>query len=209
MSKTKSSSSVKWLAEHRSDAYVKRAKKEGLRARSAYKLQEIDADYKLLHSGMMVVDLGAAPGSWSEFAAKKVGANGAIFAVDLLPIQPISNVKFLQGDFTNEKTIITLQSLLQGRSIDIVLSDMAPNLSGCNVADQARMLLLNEAALNFSKQVLKKGGNFLVKVFQGEGLIEFIKVLRQGFNEVKTIKPSASRSRSKEIFLLAKGFKSY
>jgi 23S rRNA (uridine2552-2'-O)-methyltransferase len=207
MAQTKSSK--RWLAEHRSDPYVRRAKEEGLRARSAYKLLEIQKIYKLLRPGMLVVDLGAAPGSWSEIAVRCVKPNGQVFALDILPIQPLVGVTFLQGDFTDSEVFASLEQLLDGQKVDVVLSDMAPNLSGIADLDQARSLELAEAALKFTLKTLKADGTFLLKVFQGHDFQGFLKKMRDNFQEVKSIKPEASRSRSKEIFLLAKKAKSH
>ncbi|OGT07043.1 MAG: 23S rRNA (uridine(2552)-2'-O)-methyltransferase [Gammaproteobacteria bacterium GWE2_37_16] len=203
MSKTKSSSSKRWLHEHNSDVYVKRAHQEGYRARSVYKLQEIQAIHKILKPGMVVVDLGAAPGGWSEFVAKTIGKSGKVFAVDILSMQPIAGVEFIHGDFTDPKIVNALSQRIGGAEVDAVLSDMAPNLSGCSVTDQARSLELLEAALVFAKKFLKLKGIFLCKAFQGAELIKFTNELRKNFSTVKIIKPPASRSRSKEIFLLA------
>ena len=202
----KKSSSSRWLKEHFSDVYVKRAKQEGFRARSVYKLMEINERYKIIKSNMFVVDLGAAPGGWSEYVVKLVGQKGKIFALDILPIRPISGVEFVQGDFTKDEVIKNLCNHLHGRKIDVVLSDMAPNLSGVKVVDQMQAVELAKIALDFSRMVLKCGGVFLVKTFHGVGFEGFLKILRQNFNEVKVIKPDASRARSSEVFLLARGF---
>ena len=203
MSKSKSSSSKRWLHEHHSDVYVKRAHLEGYRARSVYKLQEIQSCHKILKSGMVIVDLGAAPGGWSEFVVKTVGKAGKVFAVDILSMSPILGVNFIHGDFTDPKIVIALLQEIGGAEVDVVLSDMAPNLSGCSVTDQARSLELLEAALVFAKKTLKPKGIFLCKAFQGAELIKFTNELRKNFSITKIIKPPASRSRSKEIFLLA------
>ena len=203
----KKSSSGRWLKEHFSDVYVKRAKQEGFRARSVYKLMEINERYKIIKSNMFVVDLGAAPGGWSEYVVKLVGNKGKVFALDILPIRPISGVEFIQGDFTKDEAAKNLYNLLHGKKIDVVLSDMAPNLSGVKVVDQMLAVELAKKALDFSCMVLKCGGAFLVKVFHGVGFDDFLKSLRQNFNEVKVIKPDASRARSSEVFLLARGFK--
>jgi len=199
----KSKSSKIWLHEHNQDIYVQRRTKEGQRARSVYKLEEIQARYKILKSGYNVVDLGAAPGSWAEYAAKIVGATGSVVAVDLLPITPIPNVTFYQGDFTDKAIKNKILEHFQNKQADVILSDMAPNLSGIAIADQARSIELAEAALTFALETLKPNGTFLVKVFQGEDFPAFYKKMQQAFSSVKTIKPDASRSRSKEIYLLA------
>lgn len=199
----RSKSSKQWLKEHHSDTYVKRSKQEGYRARSVYKLQEIQQSHKILKPGMIVVDLGAAPGSWSEFVVQVVGSQGKVFAVDILPIKPIKDVIFIQGDFTDEKVLESLLNKTGASKVDAILSDMAPNLSGCSITDQARSVELLEAAFNFAKKNLKAKGIFLCKAFQGEDFQNLLKKLKTHFSEVKTIKPPASRSRSREVFLLA------
>lgn len=200
-------SSSRWLKEHFSDPYVKRAKKEGFRARSVYKLMEIVERHKFIRSDMVAVDLGAAPGGWSEYIVQLIGKQGKIFAVDLLPIKPISGVEFVQGDFTQEEVMQVLHNRLHGQKIDLVLSDMAPNLSGVKVVDQMKGMELAKSALNFAKQVLKPQGVFLLKIFYGLEFEDFLKVLQKSFGEVKVIKPDASRSRSSEVFLLARELK--
>jgi len=202
----KSKSSNRWLKEHFSDIYVKKAKQEGFRARSVYKLSEIQERYKIIKPNMFVVDLGAAPGGWSEYAVQLVAPKGKIFALDILPMQPIKGVDFIQGDFTQDDVVKDLHARLNGEKIDVVLSDMAPNLSGLSVVDQSRSINLVEIALAFAQKGLKPGGVFLTKIFQGAGFENFVKNLRHSFGEVKVIKPDASRARSKEIFLLARDF---
>lgn len=212
----RSKSSKAWLQEHFNDAYVKRAQQEGVRARSVYKLREINERYKIIKTNMIVVDLGAAPGSWSEYAAKVVGARGRVFALDILPIIPLetvrqlNNITYLQGDFTKESIVTGLQRALatnaHERVVQVVLSDMAPNTTGIKDIDQARSLELVYAALNFARKTLLTGGTFLAKVFQSQDTVELIKELRRIFRDVKTVKPEASRSRSQEVFLLAQGF---
>ncbi len=199
----KKSSSKRWLNEHFSDPYVKRAKREGFRARSAYKLIEINQRYHLIKKGMVVVDLGASPGGWSEYIALLLENTGKIFALDLIPIKPIKGVEFIQGDFTTREIVNYLYNTLGGAKVDLVLSDMAPNLSGVKTVDQMRSVNLAECAFNFAIKVLKPGGSFLVKIFHGEGFEEFIQSLKKSFTEVKIIKPDASRSRSSEVFVLA------
>ena len=203
----KSKSSNRWLKEHFSDVYVKRAKQEGFRARSVYKLIEIQERYKIIKPNMFIVDLGAAPGGWSEYVAQSIGTKGRVFALDILPMHPIMGVEFIQGDFTQDVVVKNLESCLNGAKIDLVLSDMAPNLSGLDVVDQSRSMNLAQRALDFAKTVLKPGGVFLTKVFQGAEFDMFLKSLRHYFGEVKVIKPDASRSRSREVFLLARNFK--
>jgi 23S rRNA (uridine2552-2'-O)-methyltransferase len=204
----KSSSSNRWLKEHFSDIYVKRAKQEGFRARSVYKLMEIQERYKIIKPNMLVVDLGASPGGWSEYVVKLVGPSGKVFALDILSMQPIDGVEFIQGDFTQNSVVEDLCVRLNNRKVDAVLSDMAPNLSGLSIVDQVRSMDLSERAFVFAQKVLKPGGLFLTKIFQGAGFNAFLKNLRHNFAQVKVIKPEASRARSSEIFLLANGFRS-
>lgn len=192
-----------WMQEHVSDEFVKRANKEGYRARAAYKLMEIDARDKLFKPGMTVVDLGAAPGSWSQLAAQRLRGNGRVIALDLLEMQPLAGVEFLQGDFREQAVLERLQASLQGKPVDLVISDMAPNLSGISATDQARMAHLAELALDFSTLWLKPGGHLLVKVFAGSGFDAIVAAMRVGFEQVVTRKPKASRDRSSEVYLLA------
>ena len=196
-----------WIKEHVADAYVKRARTEGKRSRAAYKLEEIAGRDRLLAPGHVVVDLGAAPGGWSQVAAGRVGSHGRVIAVDLLEMPPVPGVTFLRGDFRNASFAAELERELAGRKVDLVLSDMAPNLSGIPSSDQARMLELAELALDFSLKHLKPQGNFLVKVFQGAGFEPFLKTLRSRFDSVAVRKPEASRSRSSEVYLLGRGLR--
>ena len=196
-----------WIREHVTDPYVKRANVEGLRSRAAYKLQQIDARDKLLKPGMTVVDLGAAPGGWSQVAAKAVGPSGRVIAVDLLEVQQVSGVTVICGDFSDELTLVEVESALAGQPVDLVLSDMAPNMSGIASADQARAVALAELALEFAVKHLKPHGNFLVKTFHGAGFDDLVSTLRRTFQQVYTRKPDASRSRSSEIYLLAKALR--
>ena len=193
------------MQEHVSDDFVKRAQRDGYRARAAYKLMEIDDRDRLIKPGMVVVDLGAAPGSWSQVVTQRLKGQGKVIALDLLEMQPIPGVDCLQGDFREEKVLAELENRLGGRPVDLVISDMAPNISGISSTDQARMAHLAELALEFSMQWLKPGGNLLVKVFAGSGMDEIVKAMRQGFLQVMTRKPSASRDRSSEVYLLATG----
>jgi 23S rRNA (uridine2552-2'-O)-methyltransferase len=202
----RSKSSRAWLKRHVSDLYVKKAAKEGLRARSAYKLQEIQAKYKLIRSGMLVVDLGAAPGSWSEFAASIVGNRGKVIALDLLPIVPIPNVTFIQGDFLDPVITKKIEELLSGKKADLVISDLAPNISGIDLYDQARSIELGEKVLAFAQNHLKPGGSLVIKSFQGAGFEEFFRLAKRHFKGFKAIKPKASRPSSKEVFLFGTGF---
>jgi len=201
----KSSSSKQWLQRHVSDPYVQRSKREGYRARSAYKLAEIDGRDKLLKPGMVVVDLGAAPGGWSQVASKKVGATGKVIAVDLLPMEPIAGVTIIQDDFTSSAGEAAVKEALGGRKADVVLSDMAPNLSGIAVRDQALVMVLAEAARDFAVLHLQPQGLLLVKVFQGAGYDDYLKSLRHAFGKVVVRKPEASRDQSAEQYLLARG----
>jgi len=201
----KSQSSKQWLRRHVSDPYVQRSKREGYRSRSAYKLTEIDVRDKLLAPGMTVVDLGAAPGGWSQVAAKRVGAAGRIVAIDLLPMEPIPGVTFVQADFSARSGLKALGAALEGRAADLVISDMAPNLTGIAVTDQARAVELAELAREFALLRLKRGGALLVKIFQGAGYDEYLKSLRRAFEKVVVRKPGASRDESAEQYLLARG----
>lgn len=203
----RSKSSHRWLKEHFDDPYVKRAQQEGYRSRAIYKLMEIQEKDRFIKPGMVVVDLGAAPGGWSEYLGEIVGRNGRVIAMDILPMDPIPGVQFIQGDFMAEETYNALISAVNAAPIDIVTSDISPNLSGMKVVDIPRAMYLAELAYDFAKQVLKPGGSFLVKVFQGEGFDALMKSLRSDFNSVKTRKPQASRARSKEVYLLALGYK--
>ncbi len=203
----KTVSSRRWLKEHFSDEYVKRAQKEGWRSRAIYKLQEIDERDHLLKSGMTVIDLGAAPGGWTQYAMHKVTDQGKVIALDILPMDSIAGVTFIQGDFREESVLQQLSDHLNGHLADVLLSDMAPNTSGVKGIDQPRIMYLLEIALEFANDHLKEGGCFLMKIFQGEGFEAYHKALRQRFDSVATRKPKASRGRSPEIYLLAKGFK--
>ena len=194
-----------WMHEHLNDPYVQRAQAEGYRARAAYKLKEIDERDHLFKPGMVVVDLGAAPGSWCQVAVRRVGAKGKVLGVDLLPVEPIAGLDFLLGDFTEDAVLEELESRLGGASVDVVLSDMAPNLSGVATVDQARSVHLCELALDFAVRHLKPGGQFVVKVFQGEGFMEYRKQMEAAFASVQVRKPKASRDRSAEVYLLGKG----
>jgi 23S rRNA (uridine2552-2'-O)-methyltransferase len=199
-----SKSSKAWLHRHVTDQYVKRATAEGYRSRAAYKLKQVAEKDRLFKPGMTVVDLGAAPGGWSQVAAQAVGADGRVVALDLLEMQPVAGVTFIRGDFHEEAALAQLEQALDG-PVDLVLSDMSPNLSGIAAADQARWHALAELALDFALKHLKPTGIFLVKAFHGAGYDEFVATLRRSFVEVHTRKPEASRSRSSEVYLLAKG----
>lgn len=205
MARTKTSKA--WMREHVNDTYVKRAQSEGYRSRAAYKLAQIAGRDKLLKPGMIVVDLGAAPGGWSQVAAQQVAPGGRVIAVDVLEMPALPGVTFIRGDFHDDATLAELERLLAGTAVDLVISDMAPNISGIASVDQTRAMGLAELALDFAVNHLKPQGNFLVKLFQGAGFDEFVKVLRGHFGQVVTRKPEASRSRSSEVYVLGKGVK--
>ena len=195
------------MREHVTDQYVKRANAEGFRSRAAYKLQQIDAKDKLLKAGMTVVDLGAAPGGWSQVAARAVAPNGRVIALDLLEMTQVVGVTVICGDFQEEDTLAKVEQALAGEGVDLVMSDMAPNMSGIASADQARAIGLAELALEFATKHLKPQGNFLVKTFHGAGYEGLVNTLRRSFQQVHTRKPDASRSRSSEVYLLGKGLR--
>jgi len=205
MSRTKTSKA--WLHEHVSDQYVQKAKADGWRSRASFKLIEIDDRDKLIRPGEVVVDLGAAPGGWSQVAARRLKGNGRVIALDLLEMPGISGVDFFQGDFRDEAVLEQLEAKLAGDRVGLVLSDMAPNMSGIPISDQARVMHLAELGLEFSRNWLKPEGAFLVKVFQGHGYEEFVGQMRKTFKLVATRKPDASRDRSAELYLLGKGLK--
>ena len=200
-------SSGRWLDEHRRDEFVQRAQREGRIARSAYKLIAIDERDKLLRSGSLVVDLGAAPGGWSEYAAEKVGDSGTVVAVDILPMNAPPGVEVIEGDFHELSTLEALRDALGGAQADVVLSDMAPNFSGTKTVDQMRAMGLAELALDLCHEVLKPQGAFLVKVFHGEGFDDYVRAMRETFTKVVTRKPEASRARSRETYLLGRGLR--
>ncbi|MCB1752764.1 MAG: 23S rRNA (uridine(2552)-2'-O)-methyltransferase RlmE [Gammaproteobacteria bacterium] len=202
----KSKSSRQWLDRHVRDEYVKRAQAEGYRSRAAYKLLELQQQDKLLRSGQIVVDLGAAPGGWSQIAQRIVGSAGRVLALDILPMDPIAGVEFIQGDFREQEALASLRELLGGEQVDLVISDMAPNVSGVAAVDQPKAIYLCEIALDLAREVLKPGGGFVVKVFQGEGSDAFIRELRSSFARVVTRKPRASRPKSREVYLVAGNF---
>ena len=205
MKRTKTSKA--WMQQHVNDPYVQQAKHLGYRARSAFKLTEIDAKDHLLKPGMLVVDLGATPGGWSQIAAQKVGERGRVIALDLVEMVGLPGVTFIQGDFTEAETLDTLVQRLAGHAVDLVISDMAPNISGIVLADQARGFYLAELALDFAVNHLKPGGGFVVKVFQGGDFDAYLKVLRSRFKHVSIRKPEASRSKSSEVYLVGKDLK--
>lgn len=196
-----------WMHEHVNDPYVKRAQAEGMRSRAAYKLEQLAGRDHLLKPGMVVVDLGAAPGGWSQVAGRIVGPEGRVIGVDLLDMAQLPGVRFVQGDFGDDAVLAEVERLLDGRPVDLVLSDMAPNISGVASVDQARSIGLAELALEFAVKHLKPQGNFLVKVFQGSGFEQLVAEIRRRFVQVMIRKPEASRSRSNEVYLVAKGLK--
>jgi 23S rRNA (uridine2552-2'-O)-methyltransferase len=204
--KSRSKSSGRWLQEHFDDEYVKKSQKDGYRSRAVYKLLEIDEKDHLLKPGMTVVDLGAAPGSWSEVAAQRVGEKGRVIALDILPMDSLPGVTFIQGDFREEGPYNALLEALGDSPVDLVMSDMAPNISGMKAVDQPRAMYLAELALELARKVLKPGGDLLVKAFNGEGIDAYKQELRKDFNKLIVRKPRASRPRSPEIYLLARGY---
>ena len=203
----KTSSSVRWMNEHLKDEFVKKAQKEGYRSRAAYKLLEIIDKNQIIKTGFKVLDLGAAPGGWSQVAIKIVGKTGQVIATDILPVESIANVEFLQGDFTEEIIYNKLLSLTNKQKINVVLSDMAPNMSGQISIDQPKSMYLAELALDMATKVLSHNGHFVVKIFQGDGFDGFIKNSRKNFKKVIIRKPKASRPRSKEVYLIASQLK--
>lgn len=200
----RSKTSGRWLEEHFSDPFVRRAQQAGLRSRAAFKLEELDAAEKLIFPGAVVVDLGAAPGGWSQYAARRLAGNGRVFALDLLPMDAIAGVSFRQGDFREQAVVDALLAELGGRKVDLVMSDMAPNMSGVDVVDQARAHDLEALALDFSRQVLGPRGALVMKVFQGAGFKELLSEARRVFRAVRMRKPEASRRRSSETYLVAR-----
>jgi 23S rRNA (uridine2552-2'-O)-methyltransferase len=203
----RSKSSDRWLREHHADRFVQQARSAGYRARSSFKLRQLQEKDRLIRRGDLVVDLGAAPGGWSQVVVECTGAGGRVVASDILPMEDIAGVSFVCGDFSDAQTFDAVVSALAGRGADLVLSDMAPNMSGIRDVDQPRAMQLAELALEFARKVLKKDGKFVCKVFQGEGFDAFIKALREDFGKVWTRKPEASRGRSREVYVIASGFR--
>jgi 23S rRNA (uridine2552-2'-O)-methyltransferase len=203
----RSKSSKRWLTEHFDDPWVKQAQQQGLRARAAFKLLELNEKYGLIRRGMCVVDLGAAPGSWSQVALDLAGPKGRVIALDILEMKALEGVGFIRGDFTEKEPLQALEAMLGNRRPDLVLSDMSPNISGVSAADQPRAMYLAELALSFAEQWLKPGGDFLCKVFQGEGSDAFLQQCRSDFEKVVVRKPKASRPRSREVYVLGRGRK--
>jgi 23S rRNA (uridine2552-2'-O)-methyltransferase len=204
MPRTKSSK--RWLQEHFDDVYVKKAQAEGYRSRAVYKLKEVDEKESLLKPGMTVVDLGAAPGGWTQYVSERLQGRGHIVALDILPMDTLPDVEFIQGDFREEAVLNQLINVIPERGVDLLLSDMAPNMSGTSAIDIPRAMYLVELAFDFAEKMLKPGGTMLVKIFHGSGFDELVKTARTSFDKVTIRKPSASRSRSKETYLLAKGY---
>jgi 23S rRNA (uridine2552-2'-O)-methyltransferase len=201
-------SSRRWLDEHESDIYVKRARESGFRSRAAFKLEDIQRTDRIIKPGMTIVDLGAAPGGWCQLAAKIMQGRGRIIALDILPMDAINGVEFIQGDFSDEEVLTTLEKLIGEQRPQLVMSDLAPNMSGIADVDHDRSMHLVEVALDFAQRTLAPGGDFLVKVFQGRHFQLFVQQLRSRFASVKVRKPPASRQRSSELYLLARGFRS-
>ena len=202
----RSKSSHRWLGEHFSDEYVKKAQQEGYRSRAVYKLKEIQDRDRIIQPAMKIVDLGAAPGGWSQYATELLGRKGRIVASDILPIDPLPFVEFVQGDFREDDVLQAILDLLGNERADLVISDMAPNMSGVDAVDQPRAIHLCELALDMAQRVLKPNGCFLVKLFQGEGSEAYLKDVKQHFKTVRIRKPAASRPRSREVYVLAQGF---
>lgn len=202
-----SKSSGRWLTEHHKDPFVKRAREAGYRSRAVFKLQQIQQKDRLIRPDMTVVDLGAAPGGWSQYAAEILKGRGRLIALDILLMEPINDVEFIHGDFREEAVLNRLRETLNGERIDLVLSDLAPNISGIGTADQARVIYLAELALEFCQLALKPGGSLLIKLFQGVGFEAYLKTLRAAFATVLIRKPDASRDRSREVYLLARNYR--
>lgn len=205
--KKRTASQSRWLQEHFKDVYVQEAHKQGLRSRASFKIEEIQERDRLFKPGYKVVDLGAAPGGWSQFATTCVGEKGRVVACDILPMDPIYGVDFLQGDFREQSVLDELLRIVGDTEVDVVMSDMAPNMSGNPAVDQPRAMYLVELAFDMCNQILKKGGSFVVKVFNGEGTEAYLRMLRSAFKEVKVRKPDASRARSREVYYVGLGFK--
>lgn len=203
----RSKSSGNWLKEHHSDPYVLKAREEGYRSRAVYKLKEIQERDKLIRSGMVVVELGAAPGGWSQYVAGLIGSKGRMIALDILPMDSLADVTFIQGDFREEAVLNELLATIGDQVVDLIISDMAPNMSGVKSTDQAKSMYLAELALDFVRQRLAMGGDFLTKVFHGPGFDNYFRELKTDFKTVLTRKPEASRARSQETYLLARGFR--
>lgn len=205
--KKRTASQTRWLKEHFDDVYVQEAHKKGLRSRASFKLEEIQGRDRIIKEGFKVVDLGAAPGGWSEYAVNCVGEHGRVVACDILPMTPINGVDFLQGDFREQEVLDKLLEIVGDDKVDVILSDMAPNMSGNLGVDQPRAMYLVELAYDMCSRILRTGGSFVVKVFNGEGTEAYLKLLRSSFKEVKVRKPDASRQRSREVYFVGLGYK--
>ncbi|TPG81401.1 23S rRNA (uridine(2552)-2'-O)-methyltransferase RlmE [Pseudomonas arsenicoxydans] len=203
----RSKTSLKWLQRHVNDPYVKQAQKDGYRSRASYKLLEVQEKYKLIRPGMSVVDLGAAPGGWSQVTSRLIGGQGRLIASDILEMDSIPDVTFIQGDFTRDDVLAQILEAVGNSQVDLVISDMAPNMSGTPEVDMPKAMFLCELALDLAARILKPGGNFVIKVFQGEGFDAFVKDARQKFDKVQMIKPDSSRGSSREQYMLAWGYR--
>jgi len=203
----RSKTSLKWLQRHVNDPYVKQAQKDGYRSRASYKLLEVQEKYKLIRPGMSVVDLGAAPGGWSQVTSRLIGGQGRLIASDILEMDSIPDVTFIQGDFTEDKVLAQILEAVGNSQVDLVISDMAPNMSGTPEVDMPKAMFLCELALDLAARILKPGGNFVIKVFQGEGFDAYVKDARQKFDKVQMIKPDSSRGSSREQYMLAWGYR--
>jgi 23S rRNA (uridine2552-2'-O)-methyltransferase len=203
----RSKSSGRWLQEHVNDPYVKQAQKDGYRSRSSYKLIQLNEKDKLFRAGMRVLDLGSAPGGWSQVAGRLIGSKGRVVATDILPMEPLKNVDFIQGDLTEQAVLDEILDRLEGDRPDLIISDLAPNITGIDSADQAASMYLGELAFDLARRILKPRGDFVAKVFQGEGSDAYLKALRTAFEKVSIRKPAASRPRSREIYMVGKGFR--
>lgn len=203
----RSKTSAEWLKEHVDDIYVQKAQQDGYRTRASYKLIELDEKDQLIKPGMVILDLGAAPGGWSQVVGRKLNGNGVIIASDILPMDPIADVDFIQGDFTEQSVFDQIMEVVGGRPVDLVISDMAPNMSGMASIDQPGSMYLVELALDMARQVLKPNGQFVAKVFQGDGFDQYVKDVRESFSKVMIRKPKASRPRSREVYVVGKGFR--
>lgn len=203
----RSKTSAAWLKEHVDDIWVQKAQQDGYRTRASYKLIELDEKDQLFKPGMVVLDLGSAPGGWSQVVGRKLNGNGIVIASDILPMDPIADVEFIQGDFTEQSVFDQIMAAVGGRPVDLVISDMAPNMSGVASIDQPSSMYLVELALDMARQVLKPNGQFVAKVFQGDGFDEYVKDVKESFSKVIIRKPKASRPRSREVYIVGKGFK--
>lgn len=203
----RSKTSLKWLQRHANDPYVKQAQKDGYRSRASYKLLEVQEKYKLIRPGMSVVDLGAAPGGWSQVTSRLIGGQGRLIASDILEMDSIPDVTFIQGDFTQDEVLAQILEAVGNSQVDLVISDMAPNMSGTPEVDMPKAMFLCELALDLAARILKPGGNFVIKVFQGEGFDAYVKDARQKFDKVQMIKPDSSRGSSREQYMLAWGYR--